>query len=323
MINIIVTVDYEIFGNGRGDVKTHMIKPMDEIFDICDKHSVNITVFFEVMEYLAFKKYDDLLKKRLGYSPKEEIEKQIIQAYRDGHDIQLHIHPQFRNMRYDGNRFKLDKDVKPYLDLNPDEIEEILRPGMETLESIVKSKDYNVRALRLSNIGWREVPENTIKPMKNLGLNTHSLSDKTPDNKKGYWEMGNEVYEFPIHSKASSYLEFLDIRKLFTYFYIWSHTDVKILNNDKKRKKDKTKDGKDFRSKWDFSKLTVEEMKDYLDLAKERYDHKEHEVPLVMIGHTKDFFNRKNFERFLKMVKNSENQVRFETMNGFIEKNIL
>lgn len=109
MINILITIDYEIFGKGRGDVREHIIKPMENILEICNRHDVSITIFLEIMEYFAFEKYDEELKEKFGYSPMEEIKDQINRAYDEGHDVQLHIHPQFRNMRFDGDRFVLDQ----------------------------------------------------------------------------------------------------------------------------------------------------------------------------------------------------------------------
>jgi len=318
MLNIIITVDYEIFGNGTGDFKEHVIKPMDRILDICNEHSVSISIMFEVMEYIAVKKYDDQLREDLGYSPKEKMEEQINRAYSNGHDIQLHIHPQFRNMKYNGKKFVLDENLTPYLELESSEVENILKKGKKTLESVIEDDDYTCKALRLSNIGWRKVPENTVGPMKKLGLKIHSLSDKIPKNERGYWKIEEDVYEIPIHSTLVNLFQFLNPRKLFIYLYIWLHTGLNIFDGGRKESSnEKTGRGK-INSKWDFSKLTYEEMMKYLELGKKRYDYNEFEVPLVMIGHTKDFFNEGSFEGFLKKIERKNSKViEFETLEGF------
>ncbi len=319
MINIIITVDYEIFGNGTGDFKEHVINPMDRILDICDKHSVSISIMFEVMEYIAVKKYDDQLREDLGYSPKEKMEEQINRAYSNGHDIQLHIHPQFRNMKYNGKKFVLDENLTPYLELESSEVENILKKGKKTLESVIEDENYTSEALRLSNIGWRKVPENTVDPMKKLGLKIHSLSDEIPKNEVGYWKIKEDVYEIPIHSTFVNLFQFVNPRKLFIYLYIWLHTGLDIFSIDEREERSKEKTiSSEIKSKWDFSKLTCKEMMKYIELGKNRYDYNEFEVPLVMIGHTKDFFNEGSFERFLKKIERKNSKVMgFETLEEF------
>jgi hypothetical protein len=76
--------------------------------------------------------------------------------------------------------------------------------------------------------------------------------------------------------------------------------------------------------KWDFCKQSFKEMSTFLDYALERYDYFDNNVPLVMISHSKDFLNKKNFESFLKHTKErycGENDIAFSTMTKFI-KNI-
>jgi len=329
MINIIISIDYEIFGNGKGDVNEHIIKPMDKILNVCDRHSVKVTIMLEIMEYIAFKKHEKALKEELGYSPSDKIERQINRAYSNGHDIQLHIHPQFRNMRYEGAKFILDRSIKPYKELEGDEVERLLRKCKKTLESIIDDDYYNCRVLRLSNIGWIRVLENTIDPMKKLGLKIHSLSEEIPKNEKGYWEIKKDLYEIPIHSNSEGLLNFITFRKLFIYLYIWFYHEKSILGilrrlnkiGNMERgtvKKDKTSG---LRVRWDISKQNYKEMIEYLELGKKRYDYHNFEVPLVMIGHTKNFFNERNLEKFLIDVKAREGDCAcFTTFDNYLRK---
>ena len=54
---LVLTVDYEIFGIGTGDVRKHVIDPTDQMVRSCDRYGVPLTVFFEVEEYLHFVKH--------------------------------------------------------------------------------------------------------------------------------------------------------------------------------------------------------------------------------------------------------------------------
>lgn len=68
-IQIILTVDYEIFGNGQGDVKKLVIEPVDRLMQLGDRFGVSFTIFFDVEEYCAFLKYRDELVKHTSYDP--------------------------------------------------------------------------------------------------------------------------------------------------------------------------------------------------------------------------------------------------------------
>ena len=93
--HIVLTVDYEIFGNGQGDVRQHVVAPTARMAGLCEKYGVPLTVFFEVEEYLAFERNRQRLIDTLGYDPASLIRQQIISLAAAGHDIQLHLHPEW------------------------------------------------------------------------------------------------------------------------------------------------------------------------------------------------------------------------------------
>jgi hypothetical protein len=104
---VVLSVDYEIFGNGTGDVRQHIIRPAEMMGKVFDDHGVPLTVFFEAEEYVSFKKYSQALTKDLGYDPARLIEDQAISLLQRGHDIQLHLHPQWYGARYSDQKWQL------------------------------------------------------------------------------------------------------------------------------------------------------------------------------------------------------------------------
>jgi len=326
MINIIISLDYEIFGNGKGDIKKHILNPTKNILDISNKFKIPISIMFEIYEYIAYEKYNDELERDLGYSPAKQIKNQITTAYENGHDIQLHIHPQFTEMEYKQKKFILKNPKLSALDLNEDDAYKLIKTGKEKLESIINSSDYKCMTLRLSNMGWIEAPKNTLKPMEKLGLKIHSLSDTCKKNDNlGFWKLFNsQVYEIPIYSIQEKYYKSFNARRMFTLSYIWTHSPPKRRRRySKTQSKQTSLKNKHYRSKWDFSKLSYKEMINYLDQAIRKYDYKKYDIPLVMMGHTKDFFNYKNFERFLETTTNeyvNKGIARFTTFKEFSEK---
>lgn len=97
--HLVLTVDYEVFGNGDGDVRRHIIEPMNRMARLCERYEVPLTVFFEVEEYLAFRRNTWELTSRLGYDPARLMREQAIDLAIRGHDLQLHLHPQWHGAR--------------------------------------------------------------------------------------------------------------------------------------------------------------------------------------------------------------------------------
>lgn len=93
--HVVLSVDYEIFGNGEGDVRQHVVRPTERMARLCEKYGMPLTVFFEVEEYLAFERHREALIASLGFDPAALIREQIISLAAAGHDIQLHLHPEW------------------------------------------------------------------------------------------------------------------------------------------------------------------------------------------------------------------------------------
>ena len=105
--SICLSVDHEVFGNGNGDVRRHIAEPTERMARICEKFGMPLTVFFEVEEYLAFVREREGLKEALGYDPAAELSAQAIDLIKRGHDLQLHLHPEWVGSRFEGGRWIL------------------------------------------------------------------------------------------------------------------------------------------------------------------------------------------------------------------------
>ena len=109
-VNFLITGDYEIFGNGTGDFIKCVYNPTNKILDVCDRHNVIFTIFADMCEYWSFKRYAEQLKKDLGYYPHEYFEIQLQDAIKRGHDVQLHLHPQWLDAKYSDKKWSLNYD---------------------------------------------------------------------------------------------------------------------------------------------------------------------------------------------------------------------
>ena len=320
MIHIIPTLDYEIFGNGKGDVKKHMVNPTKEITSIFDKYGVKYSIMFEYMEYKKFKEYDKQLSKDLGYSPYNLITKQLTRLSKKGHDIQLHIHPQWLNARYKDNKWVMEDPYLPIDELDYKQIVKILYEGKSFLEKFCKryNKDYECLALRLTNQGWNPPSSKVVEAMKEIGLIAHSLStsDKSLDRKNSYWPLDDGVFELPILSFRYPWYKKYTLRRILANIYL--RLSSSKFFRSKKRKTTKEDNGNMCNLKWDFCKMNSKRLTRYLKIVKEKYDWKEKEIPLIMIGHSKDFFFKRDLDKFIANLVNDEDEsVRFNTLLDF------
>jgi len=144
------------------------------------------------------------------------------------------------------------------------------------------------------------------------------------NNEKGYWNLyqNKTCYEIPIHSIDVKKIKLIASKRIFHAFNTRKYKKNKPITSEKKSIirniisliKDK------YSLKWDFCKQSAKEMIQFLEEAMNRYNYTDYEVPLIMIGHSKDFFNDREFDKFLKICKNKfSNEVRFIRFQTFID----
>lgn len=174
-MNLILTFDYELYGDGSGNVFEHVIKPTNQILNICEKFNVKTTIFFEVLEYIKLKE-EWTSGNQMGYTqnPIDAIETQLITAAKNGHDIQLHLHPQWANAKYTEDGWFVDQSRWRLGDFKSTEnhtIISLLKIGKEVIENLLKPvvKGYECCILRAG--GYNVLPSKKVyKAMKKVGL---------------------------------------------------------------------------------------------------------------------------------------------------------
>ncbi|HEX4122263.1 MAG TPA: hypothetical protein VH619_16720 [Verrucomicrobiae bacterium] len=221
---LVLTVDYEIFGNGTGDVRQHIIDPTERMARICQQYDFPLTVFFEAEEYVAFRENAARLRKDLGYDPAALIRQQIVSLLRQGHDVQLHLHPEWYGARYEAGTWLLHPGKKTVDSLfeTQAEVTNYIASRKALIDEIVAqaSSLQQVRAYRagafsaqpgqkllpaLSENGFI-IESSVVKGLHNAG---QGFDYKSAPSSKGPWRISQDViredptgplWEFPIYS---------------------------------------------------------------------------------------------------------------------------
>lgn len=364
MIHLILSLDYELFGNGSGDVRRDMIEPTDRLLTLCDKYGAKISIMLEVGEYWAMKRAEQAGSLHLDYSPSREIEKQIKNAVGSGHDVQLHLHPWWIGAAFEDNNWQLNPDYFRITDLphgmgsedDPVSILGVLRQGKKTLEAIINPTcpEYECLVYRAAMF-WGQPSKELIIGLKRTGLVADSsvikgLHETTPvptdyrqaKSETGYWwtseddisqsgPTGENIIEFPVYSRFRPYVCNFKLTKL--------RVTLKRRNMEKndmnghgmmQGRQSIESPGQMVKKigtmqplKYDFCKLSATDMIRGLrrSISDDRTAGGDSDTPVVMLGHSKDFWNDRNLERFLLFIKKESNgKVCFNTLGALTKK---
>lgn len=145
-MKIYLTFDYELyFGERTGSVENCIINPTNLLKEVADKHHIKLVKFVDVGFILRLEKYKNQYPQLDGdYSA---ITTQIKTLYKEGHDIQLHIHPHWEDCHYNGQKWEMNVSRYKLSDFNSSEISDILYRYKSKLEELTeKGAQFTFRA---------------------------------------------------------------------------------------------------------------------------------------------------------------------------------
>lgn len=170
-MTLILTVDYELFGNGSGSVSGCVLDPTRRILEIAESHGAPVTLFVEALEFDVMRNADAKVPRRAWAAVRD----QLRSAVSRGHDVQFHLHPQWAGAQFEDGAWRLNPSRWRLGDLTASEIEELIGRGCRLLEEVVcpVRKDYRPRAFRAG--GWCIQPSRaTLEALELHGLDVDS-----------------------------------------------------------------------------------------------------------------------------------------------------
>lgn len=353
-MDLALTLDYELFGDGSGDVFTDLVQPTDKILEVCNTHNAKITIFFEVVEYWRIK--EEWNKgNHMGYSqnPIAAIEKQILDAFRAGHDIQLHIHPQWINAKYDQG-WRVDnhwcmKDIplSPTAQFSTDLIS-VLGKGKETLEQLLRplSADYCCNIFRAG--GFNILPSQPIitallelefKMDSSVYAGGYDKNNETDidfrllKNNIPYWQInnGDVLSQKNLQGKNTGMIEIPIFSSPMLRYkkYDFNRLSILLKNGNSAKKTLQGRIGKKTLLQkikfffeyehltWDFCLFNIRKTKKFIRLAENMIKKNNGSYhPLVLIGHSKGFGS----DQTLKYLLTSDKSNKFVTLTHVLIK---
>lgn len=330
MIHLILTVDYEIYGNGTGTLSDLMLNPARELKNICDQFDAKLVLFAEAAELRQINLH------RTDHDI-DEVKQQIKDFYRDGHEIALHLHPQWCRAEYIGGRWALNYGEYNLCSLTHRRITQIIDESILFLRKVLDYPAFTPIAFRAGN--WLFQPSAVAASALSSrgividssvfkgGLNRElGLDYRTAASNSYYWRFSADVnaeaddgimIELPIYTVMVPSWKMLTNKRVAlqkratpvpageaSIFTMKRYMDYVRLKHP---------------LKLDFCRMTRNEMATVLDtiISDDRADPASLK-PVVAIGHTKDLFDYDAVKYFLSYAMS--NGIEISTFEEIYEK---
>jgi len=144
LIHLALTDDWELRGDGSGDIAQIQFRALRELLGIFQNYRARTTFNVELMQQLTFRKLQHK-HPELGHWA-DAWDDHVRDAFRDGHDIQLHVHPQWSRAEYVAGKWKLSGDwsLPNYPEAST---YAMLADGKDYIENLLRSIDASYRCV--------------------------------------------------------------------------------------------------------------------------------------------------------------------------------
>ncbi len=237
MLNVCLTFDYELFlGKNYASPEEILFKRSQNIADAISSYGGRGTFFVDVCSVRAHRKHG-------AYDYANAFEQQIKAFVREGHDVQLHIHPNWIFSRVEDNQIIPGEKGYRLHDFGfsqqPMNANTIIRDEIEYLQGVCSLADENYKCIAYRAGGFALQPEkevfkalidngilidSSIVPgMKSDTINAYDYT-KTP-NKLNWWidpslgldiaveEEKNRIFEVPVATARPRLWELIGKKK--------------------------------------------------------------------------------------------------------------
>jgi hypothetical protein len=155
VIYVVFTDDWELWGDGSGDPEQIQFQPMRELVRIFNRHGLRASFYVEIMQQLSFRRFQDRHSELKVLADRWDAA--ALETFRQGHDIQMHLHPQWSNATYAGGRWQLSGSWS-LLNHDPIGVKRMLSEGKSYLENLLRGVDQNYRCLAFRAGHWCIAP---------------------------------------------------------------------------------------------------------------------------------------------------------------------
>lgn len=313
MIECIFTIDYEVYGNGEGSLKEMVYEPTRKLKGLFDQVGAKIVVFVEAAEL-------EKIEAAETDSAINEVKYQVQELHKEGHEIALHLHPQWYNARYEKGKWLLDYSEYNLCTLSRERVVQIVDRALAYLRRILGVADFTPVSFRAGN--WLFQPTQTVaNVLVEQGIKVdssvfkgglqhqHKLDYRRALRNGYYWKFTNDtnvsdpqgaLLELPIHTQMVPFWRMLTTKR------VGLQRKASSAAQNSKKRLYRILDFLRFQYplKFDFCRMTMHELTRLMDrVIKEDQQKPTSFRPIVAIGHTKDLVDFETVESFLSYLE--------------------
>lgn len=167
-IQLVLADDWELRGDGSGNMRAIQFETMRRLCTLYEQNGLRGSFNAEVMQQLTHlrlaSEHGELRALAEGW------ETAVREAFSHGHDIQLHIHPQWSDAVYEEGRWKL-RGAWSILEYSAPEIRLMLETAKSYLEELLQPLDATYRCLSFRSGSWCIAPSpDVLTTLADLGI---------------------------------------------------------------------------------------------------------------------------------------------------------
>ncbi len=336
--HLILTVDYELFGDGSGCIDQCIVTPAEKILKIANQYSAKVTFFTDAIEFIKMgqeKEFDEAINR---------VKKQLSGSVHNGHDVQLHVHPQWLQANYLNHQWKVDFNAWRIADLKQEEILFVFKESIHWLDNVISSDNLNYTCNAFRAGGWCIQPsEKVIQALQQIGIKIDSTvapgfrnlsqgewSDFSNVPNEAYWlsnrdvcnDSASGIIEVPIATGKIGKFHHLNVIRNAKKQGMAQNCMGSYQGPDQLYQKTKGKLGKLLHLgnvMLDFSTMPSDVLIAITKQWIEQYSSLEKTLPIVAIAHTKNFTKASEIalEEYLSWAKD-ENLI-FSTYSDWLD----
>ena len=165
---ILIEDDFEIFGNGLGNVADQQYLPALFLMNTAEEFGTKITFMVDVAHQLALSRYQT---KNPNLRIQKNLWDETVRMMKErGFDVQLHIHSQWIDPVYEDGHFKLNRNWNIGC-CKPSEQKQILSDSIKYLKCILQPIDPDYQVIAFKAGSWGLQPSfPLLQELKNAGI---------------------------------------------------------------------------------------------------------------------------------------------------------
>src|SRR5437588_8881971 len=167
-IYLALTHDWELRGDGSGDIEEIQFAPLRRLLNVYAKFGARTTFMPDVMQQTKFRSLqnDHSELKALADSWDDHTR----EAFRQGHDVQLHLHSQWSDAKYEDGEWELRGEWS-LLKYDPDRAKTMIAQCKLYLENLLRPLDHTYRSVAFRGSALAIAPStHLLSSLADLGI---------------------------------------------------------------------------------------------------------------------------------------------------------